>query len=186
MSCANWAREWMPSLASGVTLDYPAGIPGDPGEKPRSANRLLPMPGGASMTSAPPRPVPSSGRQSPSAHLPAPGLAKSQTAGHRLKRPAEGPQGFLTTICWTAIAVPVILGISGVRRNACRLDHGTGRDSLTTAMMRSAIVMRNLDACRRRECVVDAHIAAGEVTVHADGEAVLGHLDMVDTRAADD
>jgi hypothetical protein len=30
---------------------------------------------------------------------------------------------------------------------------------------------------------VDAHFAAGEVAVHADGEALLGHLDQLDAGA---
>ena len=33
---------------------------------------------------------------------------------------------------------------------------------------------------QQREGEVDAHIAAGESTVHADGQAFLGHLDELD------
>jgi AbrB family looped-hinge helix DNA binding protein len=36
-----------------------------------------------------------------------------------------------------------------------------------------------------REREVDAHIAAGELKVHADGEALLGHLDELDADTDD-
>ena len=36
---------------------------------------------------------------------------------------------------------------------------------------------------QRREHDVDAHVAAGEVAVHADGEALLDHLDQLDAGA---
>ena len=40
---------------------------------------------------------------------------------------------------------------------------------------------------QQREREVDAHVAAGDVTVHADGDELLGHLDQLDGEAdADD
>ena len=36
---------------------------------------------------------------------------------------------------------------------------------------------------QQREVAVDAHVAAQEVSVHPDGEALLDHLDQLDTQA---
>ena len=41
-------------------------------------------------------------------------------------------------------------------------------------------------AWQRRECDVDAHVVADEVTGHGEDEALSGELDMLDTGAADD
>lgn len=38
---------------------------------------------------------------------------------------------------------------------------------------------------QEREREVDAHVAAGEISVHADGDALLDHLDTVDADADD-
>ena len=41
------------------------------------------------------------------------------------------------------------------------------------------------DRWQQREKEVDAHVAAGEVTVHDDSEAFLDHLDKLDAQADD-
>ncbi len=41
------------------------------------------------------------------------------------------------------------------------------------------------DRWQQREKEVDAHVAAGEVSVHDDGEAFLDHLDRLDAEAAE-
>lgn len=33
------------------------------------------------------------------------------------------------------------------------------------------------ERCKQREREVDAHVSAGEVTIHCDGDALLGYLD---------
>lgn len=39
------------------------------------------------------------------------------------------------------------------------------------------------DRWQQREKEVDEHVAAGRVTVHDDGDALLDHLDQLDARA---
>ena len=41
------------------------------------------------------------------------------------------------------------------------------------------------EAWQRREREVHSHVAAGKVDVHADGDALLGHLDQVDAGTDD-
>lgn len=41
------------------------------------------------------------------------------------------------------------------------------------------------DRWQRREMEVDAHLAAGEIAVHGDGDTFLDHLDQLDAQDAD-
>jgi hypothetical protein len=50
-------------------------------------------------------------------------------------------------------------------------------------MFRGPADQRRFWTGRWHEREVDAHVAAGEVAVHADGEALLRHLDQLDAGA---
>lgn len=57
------------------------------------------------------------------------------------------------------------------------LDAGELRESLLEAMA---------ERWQRREREVDAHVANGDVVVHGDGDALLEHLDQLDTSSCDE
>ena len=59
------------------------------------------------------------------------------------------------------------------------------RSRVNARQLREAIARDRFAGQQQREAEVDEHVATGQVTVHDDADAFLGHLDQLDAESDD-
>src|ERR1700678_3140626 len=115
-----------------------------------------------------PAPAPSPTRQSASTRSPAPESAELRAAGRQhQKGRLKAPRGVLSTVCWTATAVHVIVGI---RRFDPSRDHRSLRNSEAVASLAKQLL-----------CLIHkyVHISCGAARPAAPGTGVRKPSDSV-------